>query len=233
MAGWLDEGLVDGGPDAKCSLTWRDLFAVAFANPFRPATPDPPHLSFVVLPVSPDSANRFCIAKFFPLARGLRRADGSAPASGPQRIMLNAARPLAYHQTDLELLSIEAVSDQLRVSRAFVRLCVDSGCPTRKEKLSAAELLQWLFIHYARVRERAGFSELLEVDGLPAESAERVRMANALFTLLEYGESRASDPDVKRQLSKNSAGGGEGTRLVGRVGNAGCRFASQRSLRRK
>jgi hypothetical protein len=114
--------------------------------------------------------------------------------------MFNAAFPLPFTHRDLELLSVEAVSGQLRVSRAFVRLCIRVGCPTRKGKLSAAELLTWLFTHYAQVRKVAGLAKLLEVEGIAENAAQRVRMANALFTLLDFGASRASNLKEKREL---------------------------------
>jgi hypothetical protein len=107
---------------------------------------------------------------------------------------------LPFHADDLRLLPLDEVSVQLRVSRAFVQLCIDAGCRTRANLLSAAELLHWLFENYARVRELAGFPEFASVDGISAEARTRLKMANALFTLLEYGASRASDFQQKRQL---------------------------------
>jgi len=105
----------------------------------------------------------------------------------------DATSPLPFHDDDLKLLSVEAVSTQLRASRAFVRLCLSAGCPTRAGKLSAAELLHWLFQKYEDVRELAGFHHLAPVEGLPPAVMRRITMANALFTLLEFGESRASN----------------------------------------
>jgi hypothetical protein len=108
--------------------------------------------------------------------------------------------PLPFHRKDLQLLTVEQVSAQLRASRAFIRMCVDAGCATRKGKLSAASVLRWLFEHYNQVRELAGFPTLASVEGIAAEVAARLKMGNAVITLLEFSESRASDPEEKWQL---------------------------------
>ena len=110
--------------------------------------------------------------------------------------------PLQFHQGDLELRSVEAVSAQLRVSRAFVRLCVAGGCPTQGGKLSSAELLTWLFEHSNLARQICGFVALGEVEGLEPEAAKRLKMGNALLTILEFGETRATRPEEKAALHK-------------------------------
>jgi hypothetical protein len=115
--------------------------------------------------------------------------------------MLDATTPLPFHSGDLQLLPIEAVGAQLRTSQAFVRLCLAAGCGTRAGGLlSAAELLQWLFGHYAEVRALAGLEPLLPVEDVSADAAVRLHMANALFTLLEFGASRVSSLSQKQQL---------------------------------
>jgi hypothetical protein len=114
----------------------------------------------------------------------------------------DATSPLPFHDDDLKLLSVEAVSTQVRASRAFVRLCLTAGCPTRAGKLSAAELLNWLFENYNDVRELAGLHRFVPVEELPARVMRRIKMANALFTLFEFGESRASNLLEKAQLRR-------------------------------
>lgn len=115
--------------------------------------------------------------------------------------MLDATAPLPFHADDLHLLPAEAVAAQLRTSCAFVRLCLAAGCGTRAGGLlSAAELLHWLFQHYGKVRALAGLAPLPPVEDVSASAAARLRMANALFTLFEFGASRASIVDAKQQL---------------------------------
>lgn len=116
--------------------------------------------------------------------------------------MLDPTWPLTFHRDDLEPLSIEAVSRQLRVSRAFVQLCLDAGCPTRAGKISAAEVLHWLFEYYPKVRSLSGFTAFVETRGVTCEAELRLKMANAIFTLLEFGESRTSDQEAKREFRK-------------------------------
>ena len=107
---------------------------------------------------------------------------------------------LPFHDDDLRLLSIEDVSQQLRVSRAFVRLCLEAGCPTRNGLLSAAEVLHRLFEHYADVREIAGLAPFAPLDRSSKTPVARMKMANALFTLVEFGESRSPSLAQKRQF---------------------------------
>jgi hypothetical protein len=113
---------------------------------------------------------------------------------------------LPFHENDLRLLSVEKVAVQLRASRAFIRLCVECGCPTYRGKISAAKLLQWLFEHYEAVRYLCGLDPLAEVDGTSQETARVLKMGNAVITLLEFGEARASDPEEKWQLRQTKQG---------------------------
>ena len=110
--------------------------------------------------------------------------------------------PLPFERADLELLTVEDLSAQLRVSRAFVRRCLDCGCPTRRGRLSAAELLEWLFANYATVRATCGLPVLPGFDGVTAGAARRLQLGNAVITLLEFSESRATESEVKRELRR-------------------------------
>jgi hypothetical protein len=114
--------------------------------------------------------------------------------------MQDAHSALPFEAEDLQPLSVEEVSLQLRVSYAFTQLCLDCGCPLRAKGISAAELLHWLFENYESVRVAAGLTPLAAVDDVHAGVRRPLRMASALFTLLEFGISRASDPRQKREL---------------------------------
>ena len=98
-------------------------------------------------------------------------------------------------------MTIDDLSKHMRVSSGFVRLCVATGCQLIHEKLSAAQLLVWLFDHYESVRAACGLKPLAPVE-LPAEVTAQLRMANALVTLLEYSRSRATNLKQKRQLRR-------------------------------
>lgn len=105
-----------------------------------------------------------------------------------------------FRPKDRQLFNVEGVSRELSVSRAFVRLCLASGCPAPLGLLSPAGLLEWLFDNYDRVRMAAGFKAFAPLDGIGAVAAERLRMANALFTVFEFSASRATSPEEKREL---------------------------------
>ena len=105
-----------------------------------------------------------------------------------------------FSAKDRRIQTVEAVARELCASRAFIRLCLANGYPDDEGFLSAAGLLEWLFDHYARVRVAAGLRPLQPIDGVAPAAFQRLRMANALFTLFEFSESRASCPEEKRQL---------------------------------
>jgi hypothetical protein len=116
--------------------------------------------------------------------------------------MRDAIPPLPFEADDLRLLPVERVAAQLRTSHAFVRLCVAAGCPTRKGGLlSAAELLHWLFRYYRKVRALAGLAPIVAIGKVTPEAAVRLHMANGLFTLFEFGGSRATDARAKQQFA--------------------------------
>ena len=88
----------------------------------------------------------------------------------------------------------------MRVSRSFVRLCFDAGCPHPRGAVSAGDLLLWLFENYAAVRRIAGLRPLAPVENLEPATIARLRMADALITLFEYARTRTTDWRKKRRL---------------------------------
>ena len=63
-----------------------------------------------------------------------------------------------------------------------------------------ARLLIWSFDHYEEVRAIAGLKPLASLDGLRTDTVVRLRMANALVTILEFARSRATNWRQKKQL---------------------------------
>lgn len=107
---------------------------------------------------------------------------------------------LRYHGEDRALRTVEDLSVHGRISRSFIRLCLDLGCPNAEGRLSLAILLDWLYDNYADVRIAGGLPPLLEVVGVPELAAAKLQMGNAMITLLEYAASRATDPVSKHHL---------------------------------
>ena len=88
----------------------------------------------------------------------------------------------------------------MRVSRGFIRLCFDAGCPNVQGAISAGYLLLWLFDNYEAVRDIAGLRLLAPVENLVPAMIARLRMANALVTLFEHARTRTTDWRQKRQF---------------------------------
>lgn len=114
--------------------------------------------------------------------------------------MKQPANPLRYREEDLRLVSLAELSVRARISQAFIRLCVECGCPTKQGLLSQAMLLDWLFDHYAAVRQASGLAPFASVEGVAGELQPKLRMANAILTILEFSESRSSNAEEKEQL---------------------------------
>lgn len=111
---------------------------------------------------------------------------------------------LQYHGEDRALRDVEDLSHHGRISRSFIRLCLDQGCPHESGRLSLEMLLDWLFEAYPSVRVAAGLppmAEIGEIGELPDETRARLLMGNAMVTLLEYSETRATDALSKRHLT--------------------------------
>lgn len=107
---------------------------------------------------------------------------------------------LRFRDEDRALLDVDQLSLHARVSRAFIRLCIEQGCPTQEGRLSQAMLLEWLFEHYEAVRVRAGLAAMAPVDGVAPDMLAKLKMGNSLLTLLEFSETRATSPDEKRRI---------------------------------
>ncbi|HEV7403927.1 MAG TPA: hypothetical protein VGO11_13400 [Chthoniobacteraceae bacterium] len=114
--------------------------------------------------------------------------------------MKQPANHLRYREEDLRLVSLAELSVRARISLAFIRLCIDCGCATEGGLLSQAGLLDWLFDHYPKVRLASGLVPFACVDGVAGDLQPKLRMANAILTILEFGESRSSKPEEKQQL---------------------------------
>lgn len=114
--------------------------------------------------------------------------------------MKQPANHLRYRDEDRRLVPLPELSLRARISLAFIRLCIDCGCPTEQGLLSQAMLLDWLFDHYAEVRHASGLVAFASVEGVSGGLQPKLRMANAILTILEFGESRASNPEEKQQL---------------------------------
>ena len=104
--------------------------------------------------------------------------------------MKQPANPLRYRDEDRRLVSLSELSVRARISHAFIRLCLDCGCATEQGLLSQAMLLDWLFKHYADVRGASGLVPFATLEGVSAELQPKLRMANAILTILEFGESQ-------------------------------------------
>ncbi len=108
--------------------------------------------------------------------------------------------PLRYREEDRALLTVDQLSEHARVSRAFIRLCICLGCPTKGDLLSQAMLLDWLFENYEAVRRRSGLETMASLDGVKGEMLLKLKMGNALLTLLEFSSSRSSNSEEKRRI---------------------------------
>jgi hypothetical protein len=108
--------------------------------------------------------------------------------------------PLCFTPQDRTIRPLDELAKHMRVSRAFLQLCVIAGCPLDDGGLSPGNLFVWLFERYEDVRAIAGLQPLAGFENLSQPVTSRLRMANALLTLLEFARMRATDWRQKRHL---------------------------------
>lgn len=129
--------------------------------------------------------------------------------SQPQAMKDRPRAPL-HRAEDHLLLSPDKLSRFAQLSHAFIRVCIDAGCPLDEGRLSQAQLLNWLSDHYTGVRALAGLPELAPIDGVSETTYFELQMANMMTTMLEFARSRATRDLEKRQITTV-------LRLVGRA----------------
>jgi hypothetical protein len=116
--------------------------------------------------------------------------------------MDDTSSPLHYTAEDHRLRTVEQLSVHARLSCAFIRLCIEAGCPVYNKRLSHAILLNWLTIHHGAVRAMAGLRPLAPIDGVPPKVERELRLANTMLTHLDFAESRCSNQSEKAQLRR-------------------------------
>jgi hypothetical protein len=116
--------------------------------------------------------------------------------------MDETSSPLRYSAEDHRFRTVDDLSRHARLSCAFIRLCIEAGCPLYGGRLTHAILLNWLTRHYTAVRVLAGLRPLAPIDGVPPNVQRDLRLANTMITLLEFAESRCSERGEKAQLRR-------------------------------
>ena len=97
-----------------------------------------------------------------------------------------------------ETVKVEELAAALQLPPAFIRLAIACGCPAPDGQLSHFALTEWLLLHYNQVRKVAGLPELAESDASPGDPRHAmVALGNMLRTLVDYGASRHSRPEMK------------------------------------
>lgn len=116
--------------------------------------------------------------------------------------MDDIATSLPYSADDREFHTVADLSRQARLSRAFIQLCIDAGCPLFDGRLTHAILLDWLTQNYGAVRQLAGLPSLASTEGVARRAQGELRLANTMLTLLQFAESRSSVLAEKAQLRR-------------------------------
>jgi hypothetical protein len=105
-----------------------------------------------------------------------------------------------HRAEDHILMSVEELSSFAQLSRAFIQLCVDAGCPLEHGRLSQALLLNWLAENYTQVRALCGLPALASIEGVPEPAYTDLQMANLMLTMLQFAESRSTSTTEKAQI---------------------------------
>src|SRR5437868_12791598 len=77
---------------------------------------------------------------------------------------------------------------------AFIRLAIECGCPVEEGRVSHSEIISWLSDHYNEFRAATGLPVLHPSQSVDPVERARVKFKHSLGTILDYRESRSSDP---------------------------------------
>ena len=101
-------------------------------------------------------------------------------------------------------MPVEDVALIVGLPRAFVRLAIDCGCPSKDGLLSQIALFGWLVRHCHRFRAAAALPALPPSNSTDAAQLHQAAFRDMLQTIVDYRESRCSDPATKRALRELS-----------------------------
>jgi hypothetical protein len=90
---------------------------------------------------------------------------------------------LAAHDTLLK--SPEDLGHDLGISRTFVNVVLQDGCPTSEGRLSQHNFFEWLADHDESVRRRAGLAALPPISEADAEWRTSERRKRGFLTFLQ------------------------------------------------
>ena len=103
---------------------------------------------------------------------------------------------------DQILMTVEGLADSIGVSRAFVQLVIDAGCPVRGPLVVRDMLFDWLSIHSDQVRKMAGLPCIPPISDCSITRMEDIQEVRAMLTMLDFMHARACSRETRDLCEK-------------------------------
>jgi hypothetical protein len=105
---------------------------------------------------------------------------------------------------DLLPMTVDDLAAKSGLPSAYIRLAIECGCPTERGLVTHGGVSLWILDNYPTVRAAAGLEVLKESSSTDSLERARVNVRNCLRTLIDYRESRSSNPATKQACKEIS-----------------------------
>ena len=95
------------------------------------------------------------------------------------------------------LMQAEELADSIGISRAFVQLATDLGCPVQEGRLTRDMLFQWLHDNSDQLRRIAGLPDIPPISDCTIGKHGELQEIRAILTMLDFMHARACTPDTR------------------------------------
>lgn len=99
-------------------------------------------------------------------------------------------------------LYAEDLADSIGISRAFVQLATDLGCPLTEGKLTRGMLFQWLHEHADELRRVSGLPDMPPISDCTIGRHAELQEVRAILTMLDFMHARACTKDTREMCEQ-------------------------------
>jgi len=106
------------------------------------------------------------------------------------------------HPDENILMPAEELADSIGISRAFVQLATDLGCPVQDGRLTRDMLFQWLHENSDQLRRSAGLPDIPPISDCTIGKHGELQEIRAILTMLDFMSARACTPDTREMCEQ-------------------------------
>lgn len=100
------------------------------------------------------------------------------------------------------LMHGEELADSIGISRAFVQLATDLGCPVQDGKLTRDMLFHWLHENSDQLRRSAGLPDIPPISDCTIGKHGELQEIRAILTMLDFMHARACTTDTREMCEQ-------------------------------